>query len=131
MAAPPPWKGVGPWWEGSRSPRSRSWMRHAHETHPPSSLRGGGEGGRRGHTCADATRIHNTGVNVASHRSKMARSARPRISPPIDRSIDVPSTISREVRFHEAIFYSSFLHSIVRSFLSYVYPSFIVLFLVT
>lgn len=38
--------------------------RHAHEMRIPLLLLGA-EGGRRGRTCAAATRIHNTGVNVA------------------------------------------------------------------
>lgn len=130
MAAPPPRKGVGPWWEGSRSPRSRSRTACARNAHPPSSLRGG-RGSTRPHLCGCNTDSQHGGERGGPpFPTKMARSifntARPRILHFTTRLIvrsTFPSTLrptfSREVRFYEAIFYSSFPHSLVRSFLSY------------
>lgn len=102
--------------------------RHAHEMRIPLLLLGA-EGGRRGRGCNTDSQ-HGGERGGPPFPTKMARSifntARPRILHFTTRLIvrsTFPSTLrptfSREVRFYEAIFYSSFPHSLVRSFLSY------------
>lgn len=74
MAAPPPRKGVGPWWEGNRSPRSRSRTACARNAHPPSSLRGG-RGSTRPHLCGCNTDSQHGGERGGPpFPTKMARS---------------------------------------------------------